>query len=70
MTLMELLPVRDVTACCSPLTGEVMAQDNAVSLSSSLRALADPAVRAHTDGKKIIKVVIGKGPLVSVVVSS
>jgi leucyl-tRNA synthetase len=32
-------------------------------------ALADPAVRAHTDGKKIIKVVIGKGPLVSVVVS-
>jgi leucyl-tRNA synthetase len=32
-------------------------------------ALADPAVRAHTDGKKIVKVVIGKGPLVSVVVS-
>ncbi len=32
-------------------------------------ALAEPAVRAHTDGRKIIKVVIGKGPLVSVVVS-
>jgi leucyl-tRNA synthetase len=32
-------------------------------------ALADPAVRAHTDGKTIRKVVIGKGPLVSVVVS-
>jgi ArsR family transcriptional regulator len=43
MTLRELLPVRDVTACCSPLTGETMSQDNAVSLSSSLRALADPA---------------------------
>jgi leucyl-tRNA synthetase len=33
------------------------------------RALADPAVRAYTDGKTIRKVVIGKGPLVSVVVS-
>jgi leucyl-tRNA synthetase len=32
-------------------------------------ALADPAVRAHTDGKTVRKVVIGKGPLVSVVVS-
>ena len=32
-------------------------------------ALADPAVRAHTDGKTIRKVVIAKGPLVSVVVS-
>ena len=32
-------------------------------------ALADPAVRAYTDGKTIRKVVIGKGPLVSVVVS-
>jgi leucyl-tRNA synthetase len=33
-------------------------------------ALADPAVRAYTDGKTIRKVVIGKGPLVSVVVAS
>jgi leucyl-tRNA synthetase len=32
-------------------------------------ALADPAVRTYTDGKTIRKVVIGKGPLVSVVVS-
>jgi leucyl-tRNA synthetase len=32
-------------------------------------ALADPAVKSHTDGKSIRKVVIGKGPLVSVVVS-
>ena len=31
-------------------------------------ALADPAVRAYTGGKTIRKVVIGKGPLVSVVV--
>ena len=32
-------------------------------------ALADPAVRRHTDGKTIRKVVVAKGPLVSVVVS-
>ena len=32
------------------------------------RALADPAVLAHTVGKTIRKVVIGKGPLVSIVV--
>jgi leucyl-tRNA synthetase len=32
------------------------------------RALADATVRAHTDGKTIRKVVIAKGPLVSVVV--
>jgi len=32
-------------------------------------ALADPAVRGYTDGKTIRKVVIAKGPLVSVVVS-
>ena len=33
------------------------------------RALADAAVQAHTSGKTIRKVVVGKGPLVSVVVS-
>jgi leucyl-tRNA synthetase len=33
------------------------------------RALADPAVKLHTDGKTIRKVVFAKGPLVSVVVS-
>jgi leucyl-tRNA synthetase len=32
-------------------------------------ALADAAVRAYTEGKTIRKVVIAKGPLVSVVVS-
>jgi leucyl-tRNA synthetase len=33
------------------------------------RALADAAVKTHTDGKTIRKVVVAKGPLVSVVVS-
>jgi len=61
MTLLELLPVRDVTACCSPLTGEVIDQSNAVSLASSLRALADPArlrilsmVAAHADAEACV----------------
>jgi ArsR family transcriptional regulator len=43
MSLMELLPVRDVTACCAPLTREVITEDNAANFASSLRALADPA---------------------------
>ena len=43
MTLMELLPVRDVTACCSPLTREAITVENAANLASSLKALADPA---------------------------
>ncbi|MFN7914625.1 MAG: leucine--tRNA ligase [Vicinamibacterales bacterium] len=33
------------------------------------RVLADPTVKAHTEGKTIRKVVVAKGPLVSVVVS-
>ncbi len=33
------------------------------------RALADPAVRSHTQGKRVIKVVIAKGRLVNVVVA-
>ena len=33
------------------------------------RVLSEPSVKAHTDGKTIRKVVVAKGPLVSVVVS-
>ena len=33
------------------------------------RVLADAAVKVHTEGKTIRKVVIAKGPLVSVVVA-
>jgi leucyl-tRNA synthetase len=33
------------------------------------RVLAEPSVRAHTDGKTVRKVVVAKGPLVSIVVS-
>jgi ArsR family transcriptional regulator len=43
MPVMELLPVIDVTACCSPLTREVLSESNADDLARSLKALADPA---------------------------
>ena len=43
MTTRELLPVIDVTACCSPLTRETISADHADDLARSLKALADPA---------------------------
>jgi ArsR family transcriptional regulator len=61
MTLMDLLPVRDVTACCAPLAREAMTQENAANLASSLKALADPArlriismVAAHEDAEACV----------------
>lgn len=43
MPLNELLPVMDVTSCCSPLTSETLSAENADDLARSLKALADPA---------------------------
>ena len=43
MPTLELLPVIQATACCAPLTREVLAADRAEDLSRSLKALADPA---------------------------
>jgi ArsR family transcriptional regulator len=43
MPTMELLPVIDVTACCAPLSREVLSTDSAEDLARSLKALADPA---------------------------
>ena len=61
MTLIDLLPVRDVAACCSPITREAMTQENAIGLASSLRALADPArlrilsmIAAHADAEACV----------------
>ena len=51
------------------LRGRVTAPADATEDRLRELALADPAVRAHTDGKTIRKVVVAKGPLVSVVVS-
>ena len=56
MTTAELLPLRDLQVCCTPITGEVITVQNAESLARSLKALADPArlrlvsiVAAHDD---------------------
>ncbi|MFJ6651919.1 ArsR/SmtB family transcription factor [Microbacterium sp. NPDC091313] len=56
MSTVQLLPLRDLQACCSPITGEVLSSDGAESLARTLKALADPArlrllsvVAAHAD---------------------
>ncbi len=61
VTTIELLPLRDLQACCSPITGEVMSAENAASLARTLKALADPArlrllsmVAAHEDAEACV----------------
>ncbi|MCS0498564.1 ArsR/SmtB family transcription factor [Protaetiibacter mangrovi] len=56
MPVTELLPIRDVTACCAPLTREAISVEDADAVARSLKALADPArlrivsiVAAHDD---------------------
>ena len=58
---MELLPVIDVTACCSPLTREVLPSREAEDLARTLKVLADPArlriismIAAHADGEACV----------------
>jgi len=43
MPVAELLPLTDVTGCCAPITGELLAADAAETLAKTLKALADPA---------------------------
>jgi len=57
----QLIPLRDLQACCAPITREVMSADNAESLARSMKALADPArlrllsmVAAHEDGEACV----------------
>jgi ArsR family transcriptional regulator, arsenate/arsenite/antimonite-responsive transcriptional repressor len=61
VTTVDLLPLRDLRACCSPLTGEVITAEGADSLARTLKALADPArlrllsvVAAHEDGEACV----------------
>ncbi len=61
VTTIELLPIRDLRACCSPITREPISDENAEHLSRSLKALADPArirllsmVAAHEDGEACV----------------
>lgn len=61
MPTIELLPLRDLQACCSPITGDVLSVQNAESLAHSMKALADPArlrllslVSAHEGGQACV----------------
>lgn len=61
MSTLELLPLRDLQACCSPVTGEVMSVDHAASLARTLKALAEPArlrllsmIAAHADDEACV----------------
>lgn len=61
MATTELLPLRELQACCAPITRDVISTDNAASLARGLKALADPArlrllsmVAAHEDGEACV----------------
>lgn len=43
MPVAELLPIRDVSVCCAPLTRETISASDADQVAVTLRALADPA---------------------------
>ena len=56
MPVQELIPLHDLRSCCAPLTREPLSAENATSLASSLKAIADPArlrilsmIAAHAD---------------------
>ncbi|MGO4536000.1 ArsR/SmtB family transcription factor [Leifsonia sp. 2MCAF36] len=61
MAITELLPLRDLQACCAPITKEVISEANAVSVARAMKALSDPArlrlvsmVAAHEDGEACV----------------
>lgn len=61
MPLAELLPLRDLAACCAPITREVISELDAGRLARTLKAVADPArlrlismVAAHEDGEACV----------------
>jgi ArsR family transcriptional regulator len=43
MAVVELLPLRDVAACCSPITREILSESDADQVARLLKAVADPA---------------------------
>jgi ArsR family transcriptional regulator len=58
MSIAELLPVIDVTACCAPLVRAPLDAENAEKLARALKAIADPArlrlismIAAHVGGE-------------------
>jgi ArsR family transcriptional regulator len=56
-----MLSVEDLAACCTPVTGQAMTQQNAEQLAATLKALADPTrlrllsiVAAHEEGEACV----------------
>lgn len=61
MPVAELLPLRDLAACCAPITREIISELDAGRLARTLKAVADPArlrlismVAAHEDGEACV----------------
>ncbi|MDP9028629.1 MAG: metalloregulator ArsR/SmtB family transcription factor [Actinomycetota bacterium] len=61
MPVAELLPLRDLAACCAPITRAVISESDARNLARTLKAVADPArlrlismVAAHEDGEACV----------------
>jgi len=61
MPVTELLPLRDLAACCAPITRAVISESDAGNLARTLKAVADPArlrlismVAAHEDGEACV----------------
>jgi ArsR family transcriptional regulator len=61
MPVAELLPLRDLAACCAPNTREIISESDAGRLARTLKAVADPArlrlismVAAHEDGEACV----------------
>jgi ArsR family transcriptional regulator len=61
MPVAELLPLRDLAACCAPITRAVISESDAGNLARTLKAVADPArlrlismVAAHEDGEACV----------------
>ena len=61
MPVAELLPLRDLAACCAPITREIISELDAGRLARTLKAVADPArlrlismVAAHENGEACV----------------
>jgi ArsR family transcriptional regulator, arsenate/arsenite/antimonite-responsive transcriptional repressor len=61
MATPTLLPLRDLQACCAPITRDVVTPEHAASLARTMKALADPArirlmsmVAAHEGGEACV----------------
>lgn len=61
MSTIDLLPLRDLQACCAPITRAVISEENAETLARSIKALSDPTrlrivsmIAGHEDGEACV----------------